>query len=326
MKYCHLGDNHCMTHKVKIAFLDRMSIPTSIQIRPAKVPHDYIEYDQTRPQQLVKRLEGVTVAITNKVKLPESVLTQLPDLKMIAVAATGTDHVDLEYCMAHNIAVRNVIDYAVESVPEHVFCLILALRRNLMAYDQAVKAGKWQKSSQFCLLDYPIGQLSELTLGIIGAGALGKATARMGEALGLNVCIADHKTTNMIMPGRRSFKETLECSDIISIHIPLTTQTKDLIAAPEFEQMKSTALLINTARGGIVNEADLCRALVEGQIGGAGIDVLTQEPPKNGNPLLELDLPNLIITPHIAWGSHQAIQSLADQLIDNIDDFFNDQT
>ena len=238
---------------------------------------------------------------------------------MIAVAATGYDIVDLAYCNEHGIAVANIRNYAVHTVPEHAFAMILALRRNLLRYRQDVEAGVWNKSEQFCFLTHEIGDLHGATLGIIGEGAIGQATAAIGRAFGMRVIFADHPPPKMPNVLFTPHEEVLAQSDVISLHCPLLPATRNLIDLNAFRTMKRTALLINTARGGLVDEAALARALDEGLIAGAGFDVLTVEPPRDGNPLLDFRRPNFILTPHVAWASGGAMQFLADQLIDNIE-------
>ncbi len=244
-------------------------------------------------------------------------LKQLPKLKLIAVAATGTDVVDKAYCKANGITVVNIRNYAFNTVPEHVLALIFALRRNLFAYTEDTRNGVWNKSSQFCFLTHPIRDIAGSTLGIVGYGALGKSIGKRAEALGMKVLPFD------IFPqaGLVDFDTILTQSDIITLHVPLTPETKNMIGAKELKKMKPSAILINTARGGLVDEAALAEALKNGTIAGAGFDVLTKEPPKEGNILLDLRLPNLIVTPHVAWASQEAMQILADQLIDNIEAF-----
>jgi glycerate dehydrogenase len=254
------------------------------------------------------------------VPLREATLKQLPQLKMIAVAATGYDVIDVPYCKAHGIAVANIRNYAVHTVPEHAFALILALRRNILAYRQDVEAGVWQKSDQFCFFTHTIGDLHGATLGIIGEGVLGRATAHIAEkGFGMRVLYADHAPPKMEGVTFTPMDQVLAESDVISLHCPLTPDTKNIIGINEFRKMKRTAIVINTSRGGLVDEAALIQALDEGLIAGAGFDVITSEPPKNGHPFLDIRRPNFILTPHVAWASDGAMQFLADQLIDNIE-------
>jgi glycerate dehydrogenase len=301
----------------RVVFLDRASLKA--KVRSPRGAGAYVEYDKTSPEEIVPRLEGADVAIVNKVPMRAPTLERLPDLKMIAVAATGYDVVDVAYCKAHGIAVANIRNYAVHTVPEHAFMLILALRRSLLAYREDVQNGVWNKSDQFCFFTHPIGDLHGSTLGIIGEGAIGQSTAAIGRAFGMNVLFADHPPPKMEGVTFTPHEEVLARSDVISLHCPLMPSTRNLIDLAAFRKMKRTAILINTARGGLVDESALIQALDEGLIAGAGFDVLTVEPPKNGHPLLDVRRPNFILTPHIAWASDGAMQFLADQLIDNID-------
>ena len=301
----------------RVVFLDRASLKATV--RKPKRAGAYVEYDKTSPAEIVSRLAGADVAIVNKVPMRAATLEQLPDLKMIAVAATGYDVVDVAYCKSHGIAVANIRNYAVHTVPEHAFMLILALRRSLLAYREDVQNGLWNKSDQFCFFTHPIGDLHGSTLGIIGEGAIGQGTAAIGRAFGMNVLFADHPPPKMEGVTFTPHDQVIAQSDVISLHCPLMPSTRNLIDLAAFRKMKRTAILINTARGGLVEESALIQALDEGLIAGAGFDVLTVEPPRNGHPLLDVRRPNFILTPHIAWASDGAMQFLADQLIDNID-------
>jgi len=301
----------------KIVFLDRATCVADVR-RPA-FPHQWEEYPATSAEQTVLRLEDATVAITNKVQLKRESLERLPKLKMVAVAATGTDNVDIAYCRERGIVVSNIRNYSVHTVPEHVFMLVLALRRNLLAFRADVRNGAWQAATQFCLFTHPVNDLHGSTLGIIGRGAIGNAVAQIALAFGMKVLFAEHKGVSDIRPGYTAFDTVLRDSDVITLHLPLNAQTRHLISTAEFSRMQAGAILINTARGGLVDEMALLDALRSGRIGGAGFDVLVKEPPTGGNPLLELDLPNFILTPHIAWSGRTAMQTLADQLIDNIE-------
>jgi glycerate dehydrogenase len=301
----------------RVVFLDRASLKATV--RKPKSATEYVEYEKTAVDEIVPRLAEAEVAIVNKVPMRAPTLEKLPKLKLIAVAATGYDVVDVAYCKAHGIAVVNIRNYAVHTVPEHAFMMILALRRSLLAYRQDVESGVWNKSDQFCFFTHPIGDLHGATLGIIGEGAIGQATAAIGRAFGMRVLFADHPPPKMDGVTFTPHERVLAESDVISLHCPLMPSTRNLIDLAAFRKMKRTAILINTARGGLVDEAALIQALDEGLIGGAGFDVLTVEPPKNGHPLLDVRRPNFILTPHIAWASDGAMQFLADQLIDNIE-------
>jgi glycerate dehydrogenase len=302
---------------MRVVFLDRASIVANIR-RPRGAT-DYLEYPGSHGPEVLERLKGATVAITNKVPLREPVLRQLPDLKLIAVGATGYDVVDVGFCREHGVAVANIRNYAVHTVPEHAFALILALRRNLIAYRADVERGVWNRCEQFCFFDHPIRDLHGSQLGIIGEGVLGRAMAAIGAAFGMHAVFRDHPDRVGEDLEYHPLPRLLAESDVVTLHCPLLPGTRNLIGEAELRAMKRTAILINTARGGLVDERALVRALQEGWIAGAGIDVLTTEPPREGNPLLEVHLPNLIVTPHIAWASLGAMQFLADQLIDNID-------
>jgi glycerate dehydrogenase len=302
-----------------IVFLDRDSIHADIR-RP-DFAHTWRDYPNTGIAHVVERLRDATIAVSNKVPVLAEHLAKLPTLRLVAVCATGTNNVDLESCRARGLAVTNIRHYAVHTVPEHVFTLILALRRKLIAYHDDVRRGDWQRAEQFCLLTHPITDLNAGTLGIIGFGELGRAVARLGEAFGMRVLIAEHKGAMATRPQRSTFSAVLAESDIITLHCPLTPQTRHLIGAEELGQMRRHALLINAARGGLVDEVALAEALRRGTIGGAGFDVLTVEPPRQGNPLLAPDLPNFLLTPHVAWSSLDAMQFMANQLIDNIEAF-----
>jgi len=248
----------------------------------------------------------------------------LPDLKLVAVAATGTDCVDKAWCQQHGIAVSNIRGYAINTVPEHTFALILALRRSIVPYRQDVLAGEWQKASQFCFFNHPIRDLGGSRLGIIGEGVLGQRVAELGRAFGMTPLFAAHKNAPPMGPLYTPWDEVLETSDIISIHCPLTPATRNLLGLAEFRKMKRKPLIINTARGGLVVEDDLVTALDEGLISGIGFDVTDGEPPAADSPMMRLaHRPNVILTPHVAWASDEAMQTLSDQLIDNIENFVN---
>ena len=303
----------------RIVFLERNTIQA--EFRRPNFEHQWIEHPETSADQVVERVRDATIIISNKLSLGEDQLANAPGIKMIAIAATGSDCVDLVYCRSRGIAVCNVRGYAVNTVPEHVLMMILALRRNLLAYRADVQRGLWKESKQFCLLTHELHDIRESTLGIIGNGSIGRSMAKLAESVGMRVVIAEHKNSATNREGRISFAETLKRSDVLSLHCPLTDQTRNLIGAAELQMMKRSALLINTARGALVDDAALIEALQRGDIAGAGVDVLREEPPRNGSLLLDTDLPNLIVTPHVAWASTEAVQILADQVIDNIEAF-----
>ncbi|RDK11389.1 D-2-hydroxyacid dehydrogenase [Cupriavidus lacunae] len=304
---------------MKIVFLDRSTISPQTTLRALPFPHELVLHAETADEDVAARIADADVVITNKVKLGARQIAGAPNLRLVAVAATGTDVVDLKACAERGIVVSNVRNYAVHTVPEHTFALIFALRRSLAAYHDAVRRGRWQESGAFCFFDYPIRDLHGSVLGIIGDGVLGQSVARMASALGMTPLFAAHKGRENMGSLYTPFDEVLRRSDIITLHCPLVAQTRNLIDMTEFAKMERRPLLINTARGGLVNEAALVQALQSGQVAGAGFDVATQEPPGADHPFHQLkDAPNFILTPHVAWASDEAVQGLADQLIDNI--------
>ena len=302
-----------------IVFLERDSLDAVVR-RPG-FAHTWTEHDKVEPALLAGVLADATIAIVNKTPLSAETLSRLPRLQFIAVTATGTDIIDLGWCAQNQVAVSNVRNYAVHTVPEHTFTLILALRRSLFGYARDVAAGRWQRSEQFCLSGHPVNDIFGSTIGIIGEGALGQGVATLARGFGMRVLFADHPPPKAADVTFTPLDQVLREADIISLHTPLTPATRNLIGARELGLMKKSALLINTARGGLVDEGALREALVSGSIAGAGFDVLSTEPPRAGNALLEIDLPNFILTPHTAWASREAMQALADQLIDNVEAF-----
>ncbi|WP_439112526.1 D-2-hydroxyacid dehydrogenase [Hydrogenophaga sp.] len=309
---------------MKIVFLDRATVPPQTVLRQPALAHEWTEYPSTRPTEVVERIRDADIVIVNKVKLPADVLAQASRLRLVAVAATGTDNVDLAACHARGIVVSNIRNYATHTVPEHTFALIFALRRSICAYRDAVRAGRWQEAGQFCFFDHPIRDLAGSTLGVIGDGALGQSVAHIGRALGMRVLMSGHKGRQGQGRLYTPFEETLRQADILTLHCPLNAHTRGMISTPEFAQMAQKPLLINTARGGLVDESAVGAALDAGHISGAAFDVTSVEPPPHNHPFMPLlARPNFILTPHVAWASSEAIQTLADQLIDNVDAFLN---
>ena len=306
----------------RIVFLDRETIGPSVQLTRPRAPHDWETHDRTAIDQIVDRLAGAGVAIVNKVPLRRETLERLPELKFVAVAATGYDVIDMEACRARGITVSNVRGYAVNTVPEHTMALILALRRSLIGFRADVIAGEWQKAGQFCFFNHPIRDLAGSRIGIIGEGAIGQAVATRAGAFGMIPMFAAHKGKTGLGPLYTPFDEVIETADVITLHAPLTADTRDTLAMPEFRRMAKQPLIINCGRGGLVNEADLVAALDQGLVSGIGFDVLTSEPPADDNPLLAiLDRPNVIVTPHVAWASEEAMQTVWNQVVENIDAF-----
>ncbi|HSA81775.1 MAG TPA: D-2-hydroxyacid dehydrogenase [Geminicoccaceae bacterium] len=306
----------------RIVFLDRATIGPSVTITRPGFEHDWTEYQATAEAEAASRLSGASIAITNKVPLRAATLRELPGLRMIAVAATGYDVVDAAACKERGIVVANVQGYAVHTVPEHTFALILALRRSLIGYRQDVIAGEWQRAGQFCFFNHPIRDLHGATLGIIGEGTIGQSVARLGQAFGMRTLFAAHKGVSGLGPLYTPFDEVLETSDVISLHCPLMPATRNLFAMAEFRKMRRRPLLINASRGGLVDEADLVAALDEGLIAGVGFDCWTSEPPRADHPFWRIiERPNVILTPHVAWASDEAMQTVWDQVIANIENF-----
>jgi len=306
---------------MRIVFLDRSSIGPEVTLHRPGFAHDWVAHDRTAPDAVAARLAGADIAVSNKVPIRRATIEALPRLKMIAIPATGHDAFDVDACRQRGIVVSNVRGYAASTVPEHVFALILALRRNIVGYRRDVIDGRWQAAGQFCFFTHPIGDLRGATLGIFGRGDIGRATADIARAFGMEVLFAARKG-GAVAPGYTAFGEVLARSDILTLHAPLTPDTRGMIALPEFRQMHRRPIVINCGRGGLVDEADLVTALNEGLIAGAGVDVLTTEPPAPDNPLLSvLTRPNVIVTPHVAWASAAAMQALWDQLIGHIENF-----
>lgn len=307
---------------MKVVFLDRDTIGPSVTITRPSFAHEWVEYGKTAPEDVAARIADADIVVTNKAPVREQAIAAASKLKMIAVAATGYDVIDLAFAKERGIIVSNVRGYAVNTVPEHTFALIFALRRSIVGFRQDVIAGEWQRANQFCFFNHPIRDLAGSTLGVFGRGTLGKSVARIGEAFGMKVIFAARKDAEKVEPGYTAFDDVLETVDIITFHMPLTPTTRNLIGIEEFRRMKKRPLIINTARGGLVNEADLVTALDEGLIAGAGFDVLTKEPPAPDNPLLAvLERPNVIVTPHVAWASDEAMQTLWAQVISHIENF-----
>ncbi|BAW80101.1 D-isomer specific 2-hydroxyacid dehydrogenase NAD-binding protein [Candidatus Nitrosoglobus terrae] len=304
-------------------FLDRDTLhPNDIDFLPLEAAiHPWVYYgNSSSDSEILDRIQNATVVVTNKAILTGSVIQQASQLQLICIAATGTNNVDLETAHRLGIAVCNVRGYCTASVVEHVFALILSLTRNLTATTQAITTGIWQRSPYFTVPDFPCRELSGKTIGIIGYGDLGRAVARIATAFGMTILVSQRANTPS-RPGRIPLKDLLSLVDVLSVHCPLTQETTGLIGREELALMRPNALLINTARGGIVDEQALADALCAGQLGGAGIDVLSQEPPHQGNPLFAPNIPNLILTPHVAWSSHEARQYLVLQVAKNIHSF-----
>ncbi|OFO66387.1 hydroxyacid dehydrogenase [Neisseria sp. HMSC065C04] len=306
-------------NSLQIVVLDRDTLVN----RPFEFdfPHTLSSYGTTEAHETLARIRGADIVITNKVVISAQAFAENPQLKLVAVTATGVNNVDVEAAKQNGTAVCNIRAYGNESVAEHAFMMMITLMRNLPAYQRDVAAGLWENSPFFCHLGAPMRDLNGKTLAIFGRGNIGKTLATYAQAFKMNVVFAEHKHAQSVRDGYVSFDEAIRSADVVSLNCPLTPQTANMIGEAELQQMKPGAILINCGRGGLVDEAALVAALKYGQIGGAGFDVLTQEPPRDGNPLLKARLPNLIVTPHIAWASQEAANRLFDILLDNINRF-----
>ena len=304
-------------------FLDYDTVAFRDDLDPAAL-HRAMPGLELRPHtaqaELAEAIAGAEIVLLNKLRLDRATLERTPSLKLVVLAATGTNNVDLEAARERGVAVCNLRDYCTASVVQHVFGTLLLLTHRLREYDSLVRSGAWGRGEQFCLLDYPIRELTGRRLGIVGFGALGKGVARAAQAFGLEVLVAN-RPGGPTAAGRLDLDELLPQVDVLSLHCPLTPATRGLIGARELARMKPDAVLINTARGALVDSQALADALRAGQLGGAAIDVLPQEPPVDGNPLLAGNIPNLIVTPHIAWAARESRQRCLDEMAANVEDF-----
>jgi len=310
-----------MQAKPRAVFLDFATAGPGMETAPldALVETTYFAY--STPAQMPARLEACEIAILNKAKLDAGTIATAEQLKLIVLAATGTDNVDTLAARERGVAVANIRDYCSAAVAQHVCAMLMELTQHVGRYDALVKAGAWQRSKIFALFDYPIRELDGRNLGIVGYGSLGQAVAAMGRGLSMKVLVSARPKSAQAPAGRVPFDAVLEQADVLSLHCPLTEETQHLIGAAELKRMKSDAILINTARGALVDGVALSEALRNGVIGGAGIDVLPVEPPAESHPLLAGDIPNLILTPHIAWAAKESRQRALDQVAENIADF-----
>lgn len=309
---------------LNIVFLDRTGVPASHDIPRPTFEHNWIEYDRTSPEETFERAKDADIIVTSKVVFNRELLEKLPNLKLIALTATGTNNIDLIAAKDLGIAVKNVTGYSSVTVPEHVLGMIFALKHSLIGYHRdQITSDRWATCGQFCYTDYPITDVRGSTLGIFGKGCLGSETGRLAQLLGMNVLYAEHRNATAIRSGYTPFEEVLKQADIVSLHCPLTESTHNLINAETLAMMKPTAYLINTGRGPLVDETALLHALETGEIAGAALDVLVKEPPEKDNPLMQAAkrLPNLLITPHIAWASDSAVTTLVNKVAENIEEF-----
>jgi glycerate dehydrogenase len=312
-----------MPAKPSAAFLDYATLGPGVDTTRLEQLVDAKYYECSAPSEVAERVVDCDVVILNKAMLGADAIKGAKRLKLIALAATGSDNVDLAAAKERGIAVANIRDYCSTAVVQHVFALVLGLTQQIAGYNALVRAGAWQRSSTFAMFEYPIRELTGRVLGLIGYGALGQSVGRVGECLGMHVIVSARPGTprSGTPPGRVHFDDLIEQSDVLSLHCPLTAATRYMIAAPQLKRMKRDAILINTARGGLIDSIALVAALRAGEIAGAGIDVLPVEPPQEDHPLLAPDVPNLIVTPHIAWAARESRQRALDQVTENIADF-----
>jgi len=306
---------------MKAVFLDFATVRADgLDTGPLEIlTSEFTAYEHTPAADIPDRLASCEFVYLNKVKLTRAAIDRAPALRFIGLVATGVDNVDLDAARERGIAVCNIRGYCTRSVVEHVFGVLLQLTRSISRYQASVRLGQWQQAPNFCLLDHPIRELSAMTIGIVGYGVLGRAVADLARAFGMQVAImARPGNAAMSGDGRSSLDELLRTCDVISLHCPLTAETNGLLGRREFALMKPGAVLINTARGGLVDSAALVDALVEGRLSGAAIDVLAEEPPAAGDPLLDYRGDNLILTPHIAWATAEARQNAVDELAANV--------
>ena len=313
-----------MTNTARAVFLDHPSLDLGdLNLNPLRSCFGELQlFARTTPDQVIERLKGATVAITNKIVIDAQAMAASPELKLILISATGTNNVDLAAARHHGITVCNCQGYGTPSVAQHTLMLLLNLATRLVDYQKAVGEGRWQQASQFCLLDYPIVELEGKTLGLLGHGELGSAVGRLAEAFGMRVLLGQIPG-RPARPDRLPLEQLLPQVDALTLHCPLNEHTRNLIGARELALLKPGAFVVNTARGGLIDEQALAEALRGGHLGGAATDVLSVEPPTQGNPLLAGDIPRLIVTPHNAWGSREARQRIVGQMSENAQGFFS---
>lgn len=303
---------------MKAVFLDFATMGGGLDLAPLRAVTPELDiYDHSTRDQVAERVRDADIVYTNKIHLTDELIASAGNLKFIGLTATGTDNIDVVSAGKHGIAVCNIRDYCTESVVEHVFGVLLMITHSLPAFRKSVGAGEWQKALDPFLLVHPIRELSAMTMGIVGYGTLGRGVARVAKSFGMDVMISARPGASAVPDDRTSFADVLERADVISLHCPLNDETRNLIGTEQLRRMKKTSILINTARGGLVDSAALAEALGAGEICAAAVDVLPNEPPVDGDPLLDYGGGNLVITPHIAWATNEARQNAIDELAAN---------
>ena len=303
---------------MKAVFLDYATMGPDLDLKPLQDLFDDLAiHDETSHEEMVERVRDVEFAFTNKIRFTEELLREASKLRFIGLTATGTDNIDLVTAKANGIAVANIRAYCTQSVVEHVFGTLLMLTHSLHSYNASVRAGDWQTSQDFCMLTHPVRELSGMTIGIVGYGELGQGVARIAAAFNMDILVSARPGAAEIGEDRVAFEDVLAKSDVISLHCPLNEHTRNLFDAATFAQMKPGSILINTARGALVDSAALVAALKTGPLAGAAVDVLAKEPPRDGDPLLDYPGDNLVVTPHVAWATNEARQNAIDELAAN---------
>ncbi len=303
---------------MKAVFLDFATMGAGLDLKELEsLVSELVIHEDSPDETIAARIADADIVFTNKIRLTRTLLEHAPKLKFIALTATGTDNIDTNCAREHGIAVANIRHYCTQSVVEHVFGVLLSLAHSLGQYQRSVRAGDWQRATDFCMLHYPVRELSSMTLGIVGYGALGQGVARIGREFGMRILVSARPGSEAVPDGRVAFGRLLAEADAISLHYPLTDATRNLFGTPEFKAMKRSAIFVNTARGGLVDSRALANALANGEIAAAAVDVLPHEPPIDGDPLLDYRGDNLIVTPHIAWATDEARQNAIDELAAN---------
>lgn len=305
----------------KMVFLERDSLPGTELGNWLQLPVQLQCYASTLPSEVLNRAHSADILVVNKVQLNATMLAQLPQLRLICVTATGVNNIDLAAARALGILVCHAKDYALQAVPQHAMAMLLALVNQILPYQQAIRAGQWSSSPMFCLLDYPIRQLANMKFCVLGYGGLGQATARLAAAFGMQVLIAERPDAKVIRPGRFSFRQALAEADVLSLHCPATADNHHLLNTERLSWLKTDAIVLNTARGSLIDSQALVAALRNGKLAGAALDVLDVEPPPADHPLLQADIPGLLLSPHVGWASQQAMQALINQTTENIQAF-----